>query len=203
MNLSLRHPELWMFFIGDNMEEKFQPVVGYEGYYEVSESGNIYRCERTILVSRSRSKPYWLLRPRIKVKTSNRGGYLLVDLCKGSKNSKRCSVHRLVGIAFIPNPLNLPEINHKDGIKNNNRVTNLEWSTHQNNVLHAIRTGLSHPMPKKGEQHSQAKLTIKKVTEIKQLLASKKYSQYQIAAMFGVSKSAIESIAIKRTWWNV
>ena len=81
------------------------------------------------------------------VQPSGRGGkltYYAVMLWLGNK-SKCAKVHRLVAEAFIPNPDNLPCINHKDGNKLNNQVTNLEWCTYQENMQHAVRTGLTHP----------------------------------------------------------
>ena len=81
---------------------------------------------------------------RIMPQTIQRTGYYAVMLWLGNK-SKCATVHRLVAEAFIPNPDNLPCINHKDGDKLNNQVTNLEWCTYQENMQHAVRTGLTHP----------------------------------------------------------
>lgn len=70
--------------------------------------------------------------------------YLFVGLC-GDGGRKMKLIHRMVAEAFIPNPDNKPEVNHKDGNKTNNRVDNLEWVTSSENVIHAYNTGLKKP----------------------------------------------------------
>lgn len=104
--------------------EIWQPVSGYD--YLVSNTGQVYslKTERFL-------KPH-----------QNNYGYLLVILSHHGK-TKGFSVHRLVAQAFIPNPESLPEINHKDGNKQNNNVDNLEWVTGKQNRLHAYLTGLT------------------------------------------------------------
>ena len=92
------------------------PVKGYEQYF-VNERGNIYS---------SISQKY--LKPNITA-----GGYCTVELFRGGK-SKRLLVHRIVAAAFIPNPNNLPEVNHKDENPLNNSVSNLEWCDHKYNM---------------------------------------------------------------------
>jgi len=92
--------------------EVWKDVVGYEGLYQVSDQGRV------------KSLNYWT--ERILHQTLNKSGYLHVPLCKDGK-PKCCRVHRLVAMAFIPNPLNLPEVNHIDENKQNNRADNLEW----------------------------------------------------------------------------
>lgn len=101
------------------MLEIWRDIKGYEGKYQVSSWGRV-RGANGILT------PY---------KTSK--GYLKVGLCNGGRCSDKKRVHRLVAAAFIPNPYGLPQVNHLDGNKENNSVTNLEWCTNQQNMNHA------------------------------------------------------------------
>ena len=102
------------------MQEIWKDIEGFEGRYQVSTWGNVRSMKKKI-------KPY-----------ENDKGYLKVGLCKDGKSHKK-RVNRLVAQAFIPNPYNLPQVNHKDGNKKNNSVTNLEWTTDKANREHAAR----------------------------------------------------------------
>lgn len=104
--------------------EEWRPIPGYEGMYEVSNYGRV--------------KSYKQQKERI-LSPCNRRGYYYVELCKDGKE-KRYHVHRLVTTAFIPNPNNLPEVNHKDEDKGNNHVTNLEWCDRSYNIVYGTRT---------------------------------------------------------------
>lgn len=103
--------------------EAWKDIDGYVGMYQVSSDGRVRRNGH-------------ILKPRI-----DRGGYANVCLSRQSK-MKTFKVHRLVAIAFIPNPENKSTVNHKDGNKRNNCVANLEWATHSENIIHANKTGL-------------------------------------------------------------
>lgn len=105
--------------------ENWKPIEDYEGLYEVSDLGRV----RNIKYDRFMTA----------VRVSH--GYLAYRLHKQGK-ARSILAHRLVAAAFIPNPQNLPIVNHKDGIKQNNAVSNLEWCTQQENIAHAIREGL-------------------------------------------------------------
>ena len=108
------------------MKEIFKSIKGYEGLYEVSNLGNV----RSVL--RSGTKGGY-----IKPWKSNRG-YLDIKLSKDGF-TKQFLIHRLVAEAFLPNPNNFPEINHKDEIKTNNNVENLEWCDHKYNSNYGTR----------------------------------------------------------------
>lgn len=123
--------------------------------------------------------------------TTNKG-YKMVEI----DNSNR-SVHILVAEAFIPNPLKKPEVNHKFGIKSDNRATELEWMTHQENIKHSFDIGLQ---SNKGENHPQAILTLEKSKEIKTLIALKSMTQRKIAAMYGVGEHTISKIKVGKLW---
>lgn len=103
--------------------ELWKDVEGYEGKYQVSNWGRVRNAKRNIII-----KPYL-----------NHKGYEKVSLSRGTKgNTNKHRVHRLVAQAFIPNPNNLPQVNHKDGNKRNNSVSNLEWCTNAQNAHHAV-----------------------------------------------------------------
>ena len=107
----------------------FVDIKGYEGLYSVSKKGDIY------------SYPKYRHKGKLLKKYLRKDGYEEVGLSKNKKR-KTFSVHRLVGAGFIPNPEKLPEINHKDGNKQNNLYSNLEWATSSENQIHAIKNGL-------------------------------------------------------------
>lgn len=118
---------------------KWLPIKGFEGYYEVSNEGQVRSVDRTIL---GKDGVIYPKKGKLKDLYSNINvKYMQVNLYKENK-SYTFYVHRLVAQAFIPNPLNLPEVNHKDGNRVNNNVSNLEWVTRLENIDHAIRTGL-------------------------------------------------------------
>jgi hypothetical protein len=110
------------------MKEVWKDVVGYEGLYEVSNLGNVKSLSRKARVKNG----YRTIRERILKYTENALGYRQVVLCKDLTYNKLL-VHRLVAQAFIPNPDNLPCINHIDGLPQNNCVNNLEWCTYSYN----------------------------------------------------------------------
>jgi ribosome-binding protein aMBF1 (putative translation factor) len=104
-------------------------------------------------------------------------------------DGKNKTIHKLVAEAFLPNPNNLPEINHKSGIKTDNRVENLEWCTSSNNAKHAVDSGLR--KYKKGSKHHLCKLTETQVLEIRE---SKGIPQDELAKKYGVGQTMISNI---------
>jgi hypothetical protein len=122
------------------MEEIWKDIEGYEGLYEVSNLGRVRSLGRTIM-RRTRwgsVKPYTIKPRELKHKICQ-GGYHQVGLFDIDGVSKPFKVHRLVAQYFVPNPEGLPEVNHKDEDKDNNRSDNLEWVTHIENCNHGTR----------------------------------------------------------------
>ena len=111
-------------------KEQWKPIDGTDGKYEVSSFGRV----------RTNGK-----RPGLLTLTKQPKGYLYAMIQLNNGKQKNCRVHRLVAEHFLTNPDNLPTINHLDGNKLNNHVSNLEWCTYQANMQHAVRTGLTHP----------------------------------------------------------
>lgn len=167
------------------MTELWLPISGFERAYEVSDEGRI----------RSLAGQY---AGRIFRGRTARNGYLYFDLCANGEKA-RFLVHRLVAIAHIgPAPDDSPWINHRDGNKRNNRVTNLEWVSPSENNAHAYRSGLKKPTDARGERNPRAKLTREQVHEIRSLSGT--VSQRHLAARYGVSKSTIQWIQKGRNW---
>ena len=108
------------------MDTMISTIEGYPNYF--------IRSDGKVINSRNKEKAL----------RDSTDGYSIVDLYKnGNRSTKR--VHRLVGEAFVPNPDNKPDINHKDGNKHNNSFDNLEWATKSENMIHAYQTGLNKP----------------------------------------------------------
>ncbi len=128
------------------MKEKWKDIKGYEGLYQVSNLGRVKSLDRYI-VNKNNKQQYY----NGKILKGNiRKGYLKLTLSKDN-SQKTVPIHILVAKAFIPNPENKPEVNHIDGEKTNNCVSNLEWATRSENELHAYKNGLAKPSLKQKE----------------------------------------------------
>ena len=127
--------------------EYWKDVVGYEGRYEVSSYGRIRSVDRYVNTgirhSEMRIAKGKMLKPNLK-----RNGYLTVDLCKANK-IRTITVHRIVALAFIEKPDGKNVVNHKNLIKTDNRVENLEWVTSKENSQHASAAGVMVGGPRK------------------------------------------------------
>lgn len=116
------------------------------------------------------------------------------------KKQSRQSVHRLVATYFIYNPESKAQVNHKNGVKDDNRAENLEWCTARENIVHAVETGLNPGV--RGEQQGQSKLTQDSVLEIRDLLKSG-IPQWKIAEKYHVHQMTISKINTGRLWRHV
>ena len=117
--------------------ETWKPVVGYEGFYEVSDLGRVRSLDREIVTERGGTPFRYRMKGQIIVPHERKHGYLAVCLYgKESKNGRfrQESVHRMVAEAFLPNPNRYSEVNHIDEDKQNNVLSNLEWCDRKYNT---------------------------------------------------------------------
>lgn len=181
--------------------EEWRPVKGFEGSFEVSNIGRIRSITRVVPRPGIRGNLTVQGRPMRTPISKHYGGYKSVCFNqyddKGVRHVRHYLVHRLVAEAFIPNPENKPEVNHKDGNKLNCDVSNLEWVTHKENLKHACNTGLH--TPNLGEQHGRHILTETDVLTIRTLLANG-VPAVDIAKQYGVSNGTIYDIKHRRNW---
>ena len=115
------------------MEEIWKDIEGFEGLYQVSNLGRVRSLDREI---RQNNRPYYI---KGRILKNIKGEYYYVNLHGEDGAVRKLKVHRLVADAFIPNPDNLPQINHKNENKMDNRVENLEWVTAQQNCNYGTR----------------------------------------------------------------
>ena len=140
-------------------------------------------------------------RAKILKNTKNGDGYPTIKMYIDGKKITQC-VHRVIAEIFIKKPNSKIELqtNHRNGIKTDNRIENLEWVTHRENMQHSFYT-LGRNMAK-GETHGNSKLTLKKVIKIKKMIA-KGIQHKEIAKKFGVCKSNISYIKLGKSWGHV
>lgn len=160
----------------------WKEIPGQDGRYEVSDHGQV----RSLMFNKSN-------KARLLKLCSDGRGYVTVQL----RYRRRYTVHRLVMLAFVgERPIETPHINHKNGIKTDNRLENLEYVTRSQNQKHAYSTGLG---DNHGENHSRHKLTNDKIFEIRRRLASGERN-IAIAKDLGVHESNISHIKRGRLW---
>ena len=172
----------------------WKSIPGYAGVYDVSSDGQVrstYRpvCNKGVPTRRMTGGKLMRL-------TTMPAGYIYVNFSVDGVRRMH-AVHRLVAMAFIgPIPDDMT-VNHKDGLKSNNAVENLEIVSHADNLEHAVGMGLRKV---KRQDNPNSKLTVRQVNRIKRLLALDVLSHREIGAMFGVKGPAIWKIAAGRHW---
>ena len=175
--------------------EVWKDLTNYEGLYKVSNLGRLKSLDRDIEVTGKYLGRVMRAKGVLLKGTLTAGGYLRSTVVNSGKRKSHL-IHRLIALTFIPNPENKPYVNHINGIKSDNRVVNLEWVTHRENIKHAFDTGLN----PRGENHSRSKLSEADVLNICTLLESGRLRHREIAIIYGVKEGAISSIKLGRTW---
>jgi len=163
--------------------ETWKPLVGYESIYLVSNFGNIYSYYSNKVIKPQKNNHYYY-----------------ITACNGSSR-KNIVIHRAVAMTFIPNPLNLPQVNHKDGNKLNNNLNNLEWCTPSQNSIHAYKNNLR--QAKMGvESNFCTKLNSFHVTRIRDFI-SKGVKQSYIAKLYNCHINTICDIGRRKIWKHI
>ncbi len=176
--------------------EIWKDVQDFEGQYQVSTTGKVKSLDRFVPNRWGTLRP---IKSRPLVQGKTRQGYHYVLFSQNGK-SKKFFIHRLVAAAFIENPDYLPQVNHLDGKKSNNRADNLEWCTCQQNCHHALENKLY--VTAKGSDAGQAKLTEDIVRDIRKQAATGIWHK-TLAAQYGVGRKAITKIVNNQRWKHV
>jgi hypothetical protein len=173
--------------------EIWKDIKGYEGLYQISNQGRVKKLP-TLITNSHRS---YICKEKIMTCFPDKNGYLIKQLTKNKKKIG-IKVHRLVGLHFIENPFNLPQINHEDGIKSNNNDWNLKWCDGFYNQQHARDTGLNTCF---AENHPLTKLSNVDVINIRNLKG--KIKQIDIARQYKVSPMCISRIINNQSWKRI
>lgn len=177
------------------MTDIWKDIAGFEGYYQISNLGSVRSVDR---IAPDTTGSWGRLR-RLKgklMKTQLLNGYWVVMLYKDSKY-RHARVHRLIAEAFIANPENKPHINHINGLRSDNRIENLEWCSHAENMKHCYDIGLRKPI--RPEQCPTVKISF----EIAEQIRKKRQNgtkNVELQKEYGLCKRSITDIVKNRTW---
>lgn len=188
-------------------KEIWKNIIGYEGLYQISNMGRVKRLDKAI---KCKAGKFRIVHEKILSPGNNGKGYLFVGLVKDG-DRKQHYIHILVGTYFIPNPENKPDINHKRGIKKDNRATQLEWTTKKENSKHAFDNGL---LPQLKKMHklagiatigSKGNFSVLKEADIPVIfdLSKNELTQQEIAEIYNVNRATIGYILNRKTWKHV
>lgn len=166
------------------MKELWKAITGYEGRYRVSNLGNVYSFHGQGLLS-----------PTIYQ------GYRRVGLSKDDKK-KTAKISRLVATAFLSPVQGKNVVNHKNGIKSDDKVSNLEWCTHSENTMHAFRTGLQVSSPLTGDEHPFSTLTAKQVIAMRKARLAGATTTV-LAKRFNTTIQNVSNICLGRAWKHI
>jgi hypothetical protein len=175
-------------------DEIWVNVLNFDGDYKISNYGRILSFKFPDKYPLGK-----FMKPCFTNKETANGKYLRISLRKNNDIRLVCELQVIVAIHFIPNPENLPVVNHVDGNKTNNHINNLKWLTYSDNQYHALKIGLRLD---KGEGSIHAKLKEKDILEIREL-HTKGYSYNRLGNMFGVSYSTIGDAVKRRSWKHI
>jgi NUMOD4 motif/HNH endonuclease len=168
-------------------EEIWKSIPDYRGLYEVSSFGRVRSLNRTVYRKDNRTAS---LVGKIMSPGIDRKGYYRLPLCKNSIQRTH-KVHRLVAQVFIPNPDNLPEVNHIDTVKSHNWIENLEWVTTQSNIAHAVANGLYNNR-------------LQKFTDETIIAVYNSKDRYKVISdRYGISTATIGDIRSGRRWTHI
>ncbi len=169
--------------MNNDIKEEWRSIPDYEEHYQVSDLGRVRRTPSGNIL-----KPFYKGR-----------GYHYVSLSKNNVQ-KQVRIHRMVTIAFLPNPENKSSVNHINGIKDDNRLINLEWCTDSENMIHACNSGLV--SLRQGESHGSSKLKESDVLNIRKLL-TEGVTGAMLAKRYNVTQGQISHIKNRRSWTHI
>jgi hypothetical protein len=175
--------------------EVWLDIKGYDGHYQVSSFGRVKSLARLV---ECRKDVFVNKKEKFLSDWDCGKGYRKVKLSKDGVE-KSIRVHRLVAETFLSNPEAKSEVNHINGIKNDNRVENLDWCTSSENTIHALNNKLK--ISQKGSEHGMSKLTENDVLEIRKIGRSKGLKE--VSKIFNVSESLISNVLLNKIWIHV